>query len=196
MRRAHFQWTRQLGTSAADQSHGVSADGLGNVYISGYTTGSLGGPNAGGDDAFVSKYDAAGNSSGRGSWELVRMTIATACRPTAWGTSTSRATPTAAWAGQTPAATTRLSASTMRRATSSGRGSWELVRLTMSYGVSADGLGNVYFSGYTAGSLGGPNAGGSDAFVAKIVDPVVPEPSTLLLLCFGSLIALGTRQGR
>ena len=41
-------------------SHGVSADGLGNVYISGYTDGSLGGPNAGGDDAFVSKYDAAG----------------------------------------------------------------------------------------------------------------------------------------
>ena len=39
----------------------MSADGLGNVYISGYTRGSLGGPNAGGTDAFVSKYDAAGN---------------------------------------------------------------------------------------------------------------------------------------
>ena len=38
----------------------MSADGLGNVYISGYTDGSLGGPNAGGYDAFVSKYDAAG----------------------------------------------------------------------------------------------------------------------------------------
>ena len=60
MRRAHFQWTRQLGTSATDVSYGVSADGLGNVYISGYTDGSLGGPNAGGTDAFVSKYDAAG----------------------------------------------------------------------------------------------------------------------------------------
>ena len=93
-------------------SHGVSADGLGNVYISGYTDGSLGGPNAGG-------------------------------------------------------ITTRLSASTMRRAHSSGRGSWELVRMTMSHGVSADGLGNVYISGYTDGSLGGPNAGGDDAFVSK-----------------------------
>ena len=181
-----IEWTRQLGTSAVDMSHGVSADGLGNVYISGDTTGSLGGPSAGGYDAFVSKYDAAGNfqwtrqlgtsstdesygvsadglgnvyisgtppaawagqtpaastrlsastmrratSSGPGSWELVRSTVATACRPTAWGMSTSRAAPAAAWAGQTPAATTRLSASTMRRAHSSGRGNWELVRMT------------------------------------------------------------------
>jgi hypothetical protein len=62
---AHVQaetlhWTRQLGTSAVDESTGVSADGLGNVYISGWTYGNLGGPNAGGADAFVSKYDSAG----------------------------------------------------------------------------------------------------------------------------------------
>ena len=92
-------------------SYGVSADGLGNVYISGYTYGSLGGPNAGSDDAFVSKYDAAG---------------------------------TLQW-------TRQLGTSAIDR----------------SYGVSADGLGNVYISGYTSGSLGGPNAGGNDAFVSK-----------------------------
>ena len=39
-----------------DASRGVSADGLGNVYISGYTGGDLGGPNAGDIDAFVAKY--------------------------------------------------------------------------------------------------------------------------------------------
>jgi hypothetical protein len=50
-----------------------------------------------------------------------------------------------------------------------------------SYGVSADGLGNVYISGSINGSLGGPNAGGADAFVAKISDPAVSEPSTFLL---------------
>ena len=43
-----IEWVRQLGTSATDFSYGVSADGLGNVYISGFTDGSLGGPNAGG----------------------------------------------------------------------------------------------------------------------------------------------------
>ena len=40
-------WSRQLGTSTDDWGKGVSADGLGSVYISGYTFGSLGGANAG-----------------------------------------------------------------------------------------------------------------------------------------------------
>ena len=47
------EWTRQLGTSSLDASYGVSADGLGNVYISGATRGSLGGANAGYADAFL-----------------------------------------------------------------------------------------------------------------------------------------------
>jgi hypothetical protein len=34
------------------------------------------------------------------------------------------------------------------------------------------GLHNVYISGNTNGSLGGPNAGGADAFVAKYFDPL------------------------
>ena len=53
-------WTDQIGTSSIDRSHGVSADGMGNVYISGVTGGSLEGTNQGEEDAFVSKYDAGG----------------------------------------------------------------------------------------------------------------------------------------
>ena len=55
-----LDWTRQLGTSRDDVSQGVSADGLGNVYISGFTSGSLGGTNAGSFDAFLAKYNASG----------------------------------------------------------------------------------------------------------------------------------------
>ena len=105
-------WTRQLGTTEEDQSSGVSADGLGNVYITGFTAGSLAEPNAGGYDAFVSKYDAQGNLL---------------------------------WTRQlgTP-------------------------EDDKSYGVSADGLGNVYISGITSGSLGRSRAGHDyDAFVSK-----------------------------
>ncbi|MGW8257122.1 MAG: PEP-CTERM sorting domain-containing protein [Thermoguttaceae bacterium] len=40
----------------------------------------------------------------------------------------------------------------------------------------------------TGGSLGGPNAGDSDAFLVKFVP--APEPSTLALLC-SALLALG-----
>ncbi len=52
-----LDWTRQLGTNRDDRGNGVSADALGNVYITGTTEGSLGGPNAGGRDAFLAKYN-------------------------------------------------------------------------------------------------------------------------------------------
>jgi hypothetical protein len=115
-----LEWIRQLGTSSADQRYGVSADGLGSVYISGLTYGSLEGSSAGGSDAFVSKYDASG---------------------------------TLQW-------TRQLGCSDDDR----------------SFGVSADGLGGVYISGWTFGSLKETSAGGSDAFVAKYT---VPEPATV-----------------
>ena len=53
-------WTRQIGTYDDDKSLGVSADGLGNVYITGHTFGSLEGVNAGNLDIFVSKFDMNG----------------------------------------------------------------------------------------------------------------------------------------
>jgi hypothetical protein len=56
-----LEWLRYSGTTVTDVSYGVSADGLGNVYISDYTEGNLGGPIEGNDaDAFLSKYDSAG----------------------------------------------------------------------------------------------------------------------------------------
>ena len=54
-------WIRQPGTNNWDQSFGVTADHLGNVFVSGYTQGNLGGPNMGDFDAFLSKYNASGN---------------------------------------------------------------------------------------------------------------------------------------
>jgi hypothetical protein len=107
----NFQWVRQFGTTADDGSGGVSTDGLGNVYIAGSTSGSLGGPFAGNTDAFIAKYDATG------SLQWIRQT----------------GTADYDWSGP----------------------------------VSADGLGNAYISGTTRGSLGGPNMGRDDAFITK-----------------------------
>lgn len=61
--------------------------------------------------------------------------------------------------------------------------------------VSADGLGNVYLAGATYGDLGGPNAGSSDAFIAKFNDFPIPEPRTILLagLALAWVAALGCR---
>jgi len=61
-----FLWVRLLGTAEDDMCGyqapgGVATDTWGNVYIAGYTYGSLGRPHAGLSDAFVAKYDPDGN---------------------------------------------------------------------------------------------------------------------------------------
>jgi len=54
-------WTRQFGTSVGDDAHSVSVDSNDNVLAAGTTEGALPGQtNAGGSDAFVSKYDPNG----------------------------------------------------------------------------------------------------------------------------------------
>ena len=124
-------WTRLLGTSGDEYSRSAATDAAGNVFISGVTTGTLGGLSFGGDDAFVSKYDTLGNLL---------------------------------W--------------TQQLGTPSADQSWP---------VTTDADGNVLTSGFTQGSLGGPNEGDSDAFVAKYV---VPEPATLgmVMICAVGLL--------
>jgi hypothetical protein len=54
------QWTRQFGNSELDQVYSIDVDAGGNVYVAGYTGGSLGAPNAGLTDALIRKYDPDG----------------------------------------------------------------------------------------------------------------------------------------
>jgi Beta-propeller repeat len=104
-------WSRQFGTPQLDQNRGgLSADGFGNVYLSGDTNGSLASPNAGQRDLFVRKYDALGN---------------------------------VLWSQQF--------------GTTAG---------DFSRGASADGLGNVYVSGNTFGNIAGAYGSGPQ-FVRK-----------------------------
>lgn len=55
-----LQWIQQFGSSSLDESIDVATDGQENVYVSGYTSGSLKGENAGLEDAFFCKYDMGG----------------------------------------------------------------------------------------------------------------------------------------
>lgn len=54
-------WTKQFGTSGVDYPHGVAVDAS-RVYVSGWTDGVMPGQTSAGDgDAFVRRYDPAGN---------------------------------------------------------------------------------------------------------------------------------------
>jgi hypothetical protein len=66
----HMLWTIQLGSSGADRGEYVNVDALGNVYVTGSFSGTIDfdpGPGtasltaSAGTDAFVAKYDGAGN---------------------------------------------------------------------------------------------------------------------------------------
>jgi hypothetical protein len=62
------------------------------------------------------------------------------------------------------------------------------------FGISSDGLGNLYIAGATSGDFDGPNAGESDAFVAKIRD--IPEPATIAWggVCSAAVMAFGRKR--
>ena len=56
-------WTTQFGSTQFDQPTGVATDGLGNVLVSGVTGGAIEGTSAGGNDAFIAKFDSSGTQT-------------------------------------------------------------------------------------------------------------------------------------
>ncbi|MFP2907255.1 SBBP repeat-containing protein [Pyxidicoccus sp. 3LFB2] len=58
-----LQWVRRIGPAREPtRGAGLAVDGDGFVFVVGSTPGALAGPNQGGRDAFVAKYDALGNA--------------------------------------------------------------------------------------------------------------------------------------
>jgi hypothetical protein len=51
-------WILQFGTSDSDAVFGSAPDTSGGIYVSGFTHGSLGGPKAGGGDAWLARYES------------------------------------------------------------------------------------------------------------------------------------------
>ncbi len=160
-------WIRQFGTSANENAYAAAPDGSGGVYMSGYTTGNLGGPNAGGYDAWLARYDNLGNQTWIRQLGTSGKDQAFAVAPdglggvyVGGGTYGSLGGPNAgdsdAW---------------LARFDSAGNQTWIRQIGTSAYDVVAaaapDGTGGVYVSGLTSGSLGGPNAGGRDVWLAR-----------------------------
>jgi hypothetical protein len=160
-------WTRQFGTSFADNLLGISVDSTG-VYVAGYTQGTFPGQtSAGSADAFVRKYDANGNV-------IWTRQFGTSSADGIFGISVDS---TGIYvAGQTlgtfPGQTSAGSADAfVRKYDANGTELWTRQFGTSfedrPYGISVDSTG-VYVAGYTYGTFPGQtSAGFVDGFVRK-----------------------------
>ncbi|KYC39582.1 hypothetical protein WA1_21740 [Scytonema hofmannii PCC 7110] len=162
-----IQWKKQLGTSKLDVSNGIAIDNASNVYVTGFTSGALGGMNAGSVDAWVTKYD------GSGTWQWTKqlgtegedysnsITVDTALNVYI--------------VGDTSGSVGKINAggqdAWIAKYGSNGELQWKKQLGSagddFAYGVVTDSAGYVYITGDTDDALGGTNAGGIDAWVAK-----------------------------
>jgi hypothetical protein len=160
-------WTRQLGTTTSDYGFGVAVDGAGNAYITGGTFGSLGGPNAGSGDAFLARYDGSGGL-------LWTRQFGTTSDDVGGGVAVDgagNAYITGATFGSLGGPSAGIYDAYLAKYDASGVLLWTrqlgTTSLDQGIGVAADDAGNAYIAGYTLGSLGGPNAGSVDVFLAR-----------------------------
>jgi len=163
-------WIRQFGTIDEDGATAVSPDETGGVYIGGWTYGDLGGPNAGGGytDIWLAHYDGAGNQT----W-IRQIGVNNsqdslyAATPDGSGgvyvsgdTEGSLGGPNAGvywdvWLARYDELGNQL---WIRQF---GAFDWDFARA-----MAPDGAGGAYVSGSTLDSLGGPNAGSVDVWLA------------------------------
>jgi hypothetical protein len=160
-------WTLMVGTSGDDQGVEIASDGAGGVYLCGDTEGSLGGPNAGYDDAWLARYDAAGSqlwvrqfgsslvdnangisADGAGGVFLTGSTTGMLAGP-AMGSND-------AWLARYDSAGNLLD-----------QQQFGSVSYDHGFAVASDGAGGAYVGGSTGGDLGGLNLGSNDAWLAR-----------------------------
>ncbi len=160
-------WIRQLGTNSGDYVMAARADGAGGVYVGGYSYGNLGGSSAGAGDAWLARYDNAGNQRwirqlGTGLDEYVFA----ATTDGAGGVYVTGET-----FGDLGGPNAGFNDIWLARYDGVGNQLWirQVGTSQIDSGNSAvqDGSGGVYVSGWTIGSLGGPSAGGQDALLAR-----------------------------
>lgn len=183
-------WARQIGTTEDDRSQAVAVDGAGTVYISGITTGSLGGANMGGRDAFLIKYDTSGNQVWARQIGTNKEDRSYAVAIDGAGNAFISGFTDGSLGGTNPGFTHAY----LTKFDAAGNELWSELFGTQTWdesnGLAMDSAGNVYSTGLTYGNLGGPNAGGQDAFLVKFA---VPEPASLGLLALGGLALLRRR---
>ncbi len=164
-------WVKNVGTAGDDVAWAAATDADADVLVAGSTTGAFSGfANAGGQDAFVAKYDASG-------LHLWDAQVGTASDTEAiYGVSTDadgNAYATGTTTGTLGSTRSGLHDILVAKWSPTGGIAW-----MRQLGTSADEVGRavawapgaVYVAGGTFGSFVGTNAGGKDAVIAKYAE--------------------------
>jgi hypothetical protein len=186
-------WTRQFGTSGSDLAFAISVDASG-AYVAGSTDGTLSGQtSAGGADAFVRNYDAAGNELWTRQFGTSGFDEARAISVDASGAYVAGITD-GTLPGQTSAGS---SDAFVHKYDAAGNELW-----TRQFGTSDDDLATavavdasgVYVAGFTSGTLPEQtSAGGADAFVTKLARGT--SAADLIQQLIQQVMSLNLRQG-
>jgi hypothetical protein len=163
-----FEWKRQSGISTAgyDSSNGIAVDRTGNIYTVGRTSGNLAGSNQGIYDAWISKYNSAG--------ELIwQRQTGTGGYDAASGVAVDNEANTYAigWTDGQGGNTSDRTAWIIKF-DSNGNEIWKKQLGTLNDDVSKGAIsigsdGSVYIVGRTTNNLPGISQGSTDAWVAK-----------------------------
>ncbi len=163
-------WGKQIGSAATDIGNGIALDSSGNIYVTGYTSGDLGGTgNAGGNDIFVAKF----NSFGTNLWTVQHGTSGSDEGQDIALDSSGNIYVTGSTAGNLDGNTTAGSIDIfIMKLDNDGNWQWTKQPGTSltdnGYGITVDSSGNVYVTGSAGGELDGePYIDKGDAFITK-----------------------------
>lgn len=161
-------WVREFGSNDIDHVDAAASDGAGGVFVAGVTYGGLGGPTAGSFDMFVAKYDPEGVRTWVRQVGSVGQESVSSAAPDGAGGVFITGTTYGALPGQTHAGMQDV---VLLRYDADGALLWIRQFGTSACDVvtsaAADGAGGVWITGFSAGAIGGPSAGGNDIFIAR-----------------------------
>lgn len=182
------QWIKQFGTSLRESASAIHADGLGNVFVGGSTTGNLWGGNSGGLDSYLVNFDSNGTVQwsrqfGSTGFDAVEDVTSDGLgniyvSGDAWG------------AHDEELFVSKFSIHGAHQWTRQFGFSPDYDTV-WGYGVVADGLDNVF----VVGTLLQAADWSTDILIAKFVDrQSIPEPASVCLVSLATLALLGLRR--
>jgi hypothetical protein len=193
------QWTQQLGVSGKfTNGFGITSDSNSNIYLAGYTNGSLDGNTlSGSNDLFVTKYNSSGvkqwtQQLGVSSKDTYAYGITIDSNSNVYLTGVT----TGGLDGNTLTGTTDLF---VTKYNSSGVKQWTRQlgvssKDTFAYGIATDSSNNIYLTGSTYGGLDGNSQTGiNDLFVIKYNDSGVKQWSQQKGVSGKEVYALGIK---